>query len=144
LRRALLLLALVAAYATFGLRSVAGDFVRRGRFDPFLPTAQAVEHRIEEGRFAEALPLALDLSRAYPDEPEVALWVARVHHGLHDPASEANAWEKYVALSAAPAEACPALPEAYEQAGRQGDARDAAARCLRYEERDALPGGGAR
>jgi predicted Zn-dependent protease len=138
--RALLLLALFAAYLTFGLRSVAGDLVSRGRFDPFLPAARGVEHRIEEGRFQEALPLALDLSRAYPDEPDVATSLARIYHGLGDPSNEARAWEKYVATSPAPAEACPALTQAYQQAGQSAEAQNAAARCAEFEARDALPG----
>jgi len=140
LRRALLLCALLAAYLTFGLRSVAGDWLSRGRFDPFLPAARAAEYRIEEQRFAEALPLVLDLWRAYPRESEVALSLARVQHGLRDAAAEAAAWEAYVKLSSAPAEACPALQDAYARAGKLAEAREAAARCLQFEARDALPG----
>ena len=142
--RALLLAALLAAYVAAGLRSAAGELVRAGRYDPFLPAARALEHRVEEGRFAEALPLALDLARAFPSEPEVAFSLARVHHGLHDAAAEAAAWEQYVTLSSTPGEACPALPEAYAAAGRADDARAASARCAGFDALDSLPGSGAR
>lgn len=138
--RALVLVVLLAAYLMAGLRPVAGDLARRGRFDPFLPTARALEHRVEENRFADALPMALELRRAYPDEPEIALQLARIHRGLRDASGEAAAWERYVSLSPAPAEACPALPDAYVRAGRPAEARDAAARCSAFAQRDALPG----
>src|SRR5262249_7628106 len=139
-RRALLLLALLAAYLAVGLRPVAGELVQRGRYDPFLPAARALEHRVEEGRFVEALPLALDLRRSFRSEPEVALLLARVHHGLGDPVNEASAWETYVTLSSTPAEACPALTEAYARAGRRDAAQTASARCDDFERRDPLSG----
>jgi len=137
-RRAALLVALLGAYVAVGLRPVAGEFLSRGEFDPFLPAVRALEFRVEEARFEEALPLAQDLARVFPAEPEVALMLARVHHGLRDAASEASAWETYVTLSSTPAEACPALPEAYARAGQADAARDAHARCAAFDGRDEL------
>jgi tetratricopeptide (TPR) repeat protein len=128
-RRTFVLLALFAVYLATALRGVVGELARRGRFDPFLPLARTVERRVEEGRFAEALPMAADLDRTYPREPQIAFWLARIHFGLHDTAREIDAWESYMRDSPAPGEACPALPEAYERAGRGDDGLRAYERC---------------
>ena len=135
-RRTLLLAALLSAYAAAGVRPAIGDALRRGRFDPWLPAARALEQRIEEARFADALPLAQELDRVYPREPQIAWWLARVHHGLHDPRREAAAWEAYVDTSAAPDDACPALADAYAQAGRAPDALHAYERCVQFAPED--------
>lgn len=137
MRRTLLLVVLLALYLASGMRPVVGDLLRRGAFDPFLPAARALDLRIAEGRLAEALPLAIDLDRAYPREAQIAMWLARVHHGLKDAPSEAAAWERYVDISAAPEEACPALPEAYAQAGRPSESLQAYERCAAFDEDDA-------
>jgi len=132
-----ILVVLLGAYLASGFRGIVSDVARRGEFDPFLPAARAIEHRIGEGRFAEALPLAIDLRRIYPREPQIALWIARIHHGLNDAAHEAAAWEAYVGLSPAPAEACPALPEAYARSGRGAEALPAYERCTAWDRDDA-------
>ncbi len=136
MRRTLLLSALLALYLASSVRSAVGGFFRRDAFDPFLPSARALEQRMAENRFSEALPLAADLDRAYPREPQIAMWLARIHHGLGDAAREAAAWEQYVALSPAPAEACPAWPDAYAHAGRSAESRRAAERCAAFGEDD--------
>lgn len=118
MRRTLLLITLLCAYSAFAFRGVARNVLQRGAFDPFLPLARVVEQRIGDSRFAEALPVALELQHAYPTEPLVAYWLARIHHGLNDSAAEAQAWERYVVLSPAPADACPAWPEAYARLHR--------------------------
>jgi hypothetical protein len=51
-RRTIRLVILLAAYLATALRGVAGELARRGRFDPFLLIARAVEERVEEQRFA--------------------------------------------------------------------------------------------
>ena len=137
-RRTLLLLFLLAVYLAPTVRSMAGEFFRRGAFDPFLPAARALEQRIEEGRFADALPLAHELERTYPREAQVAIWLARVHHGLNDSGSEVVAWERYVTLSPAPEEACPALPEAYARAGKPAESLQAYERCAAFDDRDVV------
>jgi Flp pilus assembly protein TadD len=131
-RRTLLLLFLLAVYLAPTVRSMAGEFFRRGAFDPFLPAARALEQRIGEGRFADALPLAHALERTYPHEAQVAFWLARIHHGLNDAKSEAAAWEQYITLSEAPGEACPALPEAYARAGQETESLRAFERCAQF------------
>jgi tetratricopeptide (TPR) repeat protein len=131
-RRILLLLALLAMYSASDVRSMMGGLFRSERFDPFLPAGRALEQRIGDGRFAEALPLAIELDRTYPRQPQIAFWLARVHHGLNDAAREAAAWERYVATSPAPAEACPALPEAYEHAAQPDASLRAYERCAEW------------
>ena len=131
-RRTLLLLFLLAVYLAPTVRSMAGDFFRRDKFDPFLPTVRALEQRIAEGRFADALPLVIELDRAYPRQAPIALLLARVHHGLNDAAREAAAWERYLATSPAPAEACPALPEAYASAKQPAESLRAYERCAQF------------
>jgi len=128
-RRGWVLAALAGAYLAVGMRPLIGQMFRRAGFDPFLPAARALELRIEEGRFAEALPLAIDLDRAFPHEPQIVLWRARIQHGLSDPRREATAWEEYLALGVAAAEACPALPDAYARAGLAAEALRAYERC---------------
>ena len=135
-RRTLLLVGLLALYLASGLRPVIGERLKRGGFDPFLPAARVLEQRIADGRFSEALPLAIDLDRAYPREPQIAFWLARVHHGLKDPASEAAEWERYVETSPAPADACPAWPEAYARASQPTESLHAYERCVAFDEND--------
>ena len=136
MRRTFLLVVLLALYLAAPVRSLVGGIVRRGEFDPFLPAARALEQRIGEGRFADALPLAHELDRIYPHDGTVAFWLARVHHGLNDSVSEAVAWERYMTLSAAPEEACPAVAEAYTQAGRPAESLRAYERCAAFDAGD--------
>jgi tetratricopeptide (TPR) repeat protein len=136
-RRALLLTALLCAYGAFAFRGIARGALQRGAFDPLLPLARAVEQRIGDTRFAEALPVALELQHAYPTEPLVAYWLARIHHGLNNSAAEAEAWEQYVALSPAPSDACPAWPQAYTRLHRAEQAVSTYERCVRLAPEDA-------
>ena len=138
MRRTFLLVLLLAIYLASHVRSLVGGVARRGEFDPFLPAARALEQRIGEGRFADALPLARELERTYPRDAQVFFWLARVHRGLNDSASEIIAWERYVTLSAAPEEACPALAEAYARVGRPAESLQAYERCAAFDDRDVL------
>lgn len=137
-RRTLLFVALLVLYFGSALRPVIEDRLRHGAFHPFLAPARVLEQRLAEERFAEALPLARDLDRTYPGEAQIALWLARIHHGLNDAGAEAAAWERYIVRSSAPEEACPALPEAYARAGRPDASRDASARCTAFDDADGL------
>ena len=136
MRRTLLLTVLLCAYGALAFRGTARHLIRRGAFDPLLPLARSVEHRIGDQRFAEALPVALELQRAYPTEALVVYWLAQIHHGLNDAAAEADAWERYVAISPARAEACPALPESYARLRRDDDALSSFERCARFDPDD--------
>ena len=137
-RRTLLLVGLLMLYLASALRPAIEDRVHRGAFDPFLPAARALEQRLAAGRYAEALPLVDELDRTYPREAQLAFWRARVHHGLNDPAREAAAWERYVGLSPAPEDACPALPEAYVRAGKEAESLRAYERCAAFDQGDVV------
>jgi tetratricopeptide (TPR) repeat protein len=136
-KRTLLLVALLLVYAAFAFRGAVRGILQRGAFDPLLPFGRTVELSIGDKRFGEALPAALELQQAYPTEPLVAYWLARIHHGLEHPAAEAEAWERYMALSPAPAEACPSLPLAYTRLRRIDLALATYERCARLAPDDA-------
>jgi tetratricopeptide (TPR) repeat protein len=134
--RALLLATLAAAYGASGASDRIAALAHPNRFDAFLPLARAVELRIGAGRFAEAQPLADTLAHTYPTAPLIAFWRAQIRRGLGDAAGEASAWEDYVRLSETPAEACPAIAEAYARGGRADRALDAYRRCAGFAPED--------
>jgi tetratricopeptide (TPR) repeat protein len=119
-----LLLALLLGYATIFVRPPTGGFRLRAEFDPFGARPRLVEQLIVAKKFKEALPLAEELRRSFPNEPQIASWLGVVQHELNNAQAEANAWEDYQRLSPAPVLACPNLPEAYR---RLGDAQRAVA-----------------
>jgi len=132
--RALLLLLLAAVYAaSLGKLPGAGASTA---FDPLAPRPHAVERLIVAGKFADALPQASALRDSYPREPLVLMWVARAHHGLSQWREEASAWEAYQKVSPAPAESCPALPQAYERLGMVEAAVAAYGRCAEIDPMD--------
>src|SRR5262245_39872438 len=128
IRGTLLALFLGACVARF----VGPRFGGRDAFDPLTPRGRQIEQAIVSGRYAEALPLATALSRAYPQEPQVLYWLAEIHRGLGSSSAEIDAWEQFTKLSGAPEAACPSLPEAYAREGRAQDALHAYERCARF------------
>jgi len=134
MNRALMLLLLCAAYVAVLTPPSTWRLSGASPFDPLAPRPREVEELIVAGRFTDALPLANALGQAYPEEPLVAYWRATVHHALGQAESEAAAWETYVRVSHAPAEACPAWPNAYLRLGQTQHAREAAERCTRFEQ----------
>jgi tetratricopeptide (TPR) repeat protein len=103
--------------------------------DVVSPRAREVEQAIASARFSAALPIALELRQAHPDEPLVELWLAAIYRGLDRHHDEAASWERFIALGSAPAEACPGLADAYARA----DATRAVAayqRCVDLDPRD--------
>ena len=132
--RSTLLVALLAAYAAVFLPRAVRTSGRAG-FDPLQPRPRSVEELIVAKRFADALPLATELRAAFPDEPLVAYWLARINGGLDQPLAEADAWDAYVSLSNAPQEACPSWPRALSQANLQDRARAATERCAAFVSR---------
>ena len=128
-----MLAALCAAYAAVLMPPGTWRLTGASPFDPLAPRPREVEELIVAGRFADALPIAAELQRAYPEEPLVAFWTAAINRGLDRPEAEAAAWETYVQRSHAPADACPAWPEAYARLGQLDRARAAAERCAAFE-----------
>jgi len=79
LARTALLLTLLAAYVATIVRPA---LVAGGGFDAVGPASRYVELAIGEHRYAEALPVALDLRRAHTGEPLVAYWLVTIYQGL--------------------------------------------------------------
>jgi len=134
--RTVLFIALLVAYAAaFGqlptVRANGGP-----RFDPLDRRPHAIEQLIVAGRFDEALQPATDLQRSFRAEPLLAYWLATIHHGLNQWQQEATAWEEYLRLSPTPADACPALPEAYMRLGWADHALVSYERCATFDPRD--------
>ena len=131
-KRVVLFLVLLTAYGVF----FEHRFVPAGgaRMDALSPRAREVELAIVENRFADALPIALELEAGYPGEPLTALWLAAIYRGLDRPNDEVRAWERFIALGSQPAEACPELAEA--RARVDGAALPAFERCAELDSRD--------
>jgi tetratricopeptide (TPR) repeat protein len=88
----------------------------------------------EGGRYGDALEPTLALTRALPNQQVYAERLARIYQHLNRPADEAAAWERVVAVSPTPVDACPALPDAYVRAGGLSPAAlDAFERCAAFE-----------
>jgi tetratricopeptide (TPR) repeat protein len=124
-KRVAVLVVLLVAYAAFLERRLVSE--GPARIDPVGPRAREVEQAIGTGRFADALPVALELGSS-SREPLVAYWLALIYHGLGRPADEIESWERFIDRGGAPADACPGLADA---AARLGDA----ARALSTYER---------
>jgi tetratricopeptide (TPR) repeat protein len=130
--RTAMLLTLLAAYVAVIVR-LAGPSVAERRLDALAPQPRSVERAIGERRFADALPVAHELQRTHEDEPLIAYWLATIYHGLDRPRDEAAAWETYIDLSSTPAEACPAIAEAYERLGDRERSFGLYRRCVDYD-----------
>jgi tetratricopeptide (TPR) repeat protein len=129
MKRTGLLAVVLALYVAVLGRGPAGRAIGNAGFDALDPRPSAVEQLIVAGRFAEALPLALELRNQYPNEPLTFYWLAMINHHLTRWHEEAEAWTEYVRTSAAPREACPDWPAAYARNGEAARALSAAARC---------------
>lgn len=98
-------------------------------FEPLSPRGREVEHAIEERRFTDALPLAQELGRAYPDEPLISYWFGEIYRGLSQPRDEAAAWERVFEQTGSADAACPALPLAYARIPDASKSLEAYERC---------------
>ena len=96
LARTALLLTLLTAYVAAIVRPA---LVAGSGFDAVGPESRFVELAIGEHRYAEALPVALDLRRAHAGEPLVAYWLVTIYQGLGRPAEARSAWDDFARLS---------------------------------------------
>jgi len=103
--------------------------------DPLQPEAREVERAIANSRFADALRIATDLEKTYPQEPLVAYWLAAIYHGMDSPRDEAQAWERYMQSSSMPDEACPRIGQLYEDLGDRARALNEYERCAALDPR---------
>src|SRR5262249_6786290 len=131
-----IIVALFLAYLAFVARIPSPGFRGHQAFARLAPRPHEVERFIVAKEYAAALPLALELRRSFPDEPQLMYWTAVIQQGLNDWSAEAKAWEEYVRASPTPEEACPALPEAYSHLGAASQALTAYERCSRFTPSD--------
>ena len=132
----IILLAVVALLYGTVLAPPRAAVSRRGRIDPLTPKARSVEQAIAAGRFADALPVALEISRTYQDDPLPDLWLTTIYRSLDRPEDEAAHWERYVTHSSVPERACPAMAEAYARFAPRDRIVAAYARCAEIDARD--------
>jgi Flp pilus assembly protein TadD len=125
--RTFILAVLLVGYGAVFLRLPSLGATRA--FDPLEPRGRQVESDLAQGRFEDALPIALALEAAYPSESVIPRWLADIYHGLGRDADEARALERVLALTADAEAACPDLPIAYGQAAQPQDALAAYERC---------------
>jgi hypothetical protein len=97
LTRTALLLGLLAAYVAATVRPMV-EHGGRG-FDALGPESRFVERAIGEQRFGDALPVALQLRRAYGAEPLVAYWLATIYQGMGRTAEARAALAEFRRLS---------------------------------------------
>ena len=94
------MLGLLAAYTAATVRP-ALEHGGRG-FDALGPESRFVEHAIGEQRFENALPVALQLQRAFGAEPLVAYWLVTIYEGMGRTTDAAAAWNEFKRLSGSP------------------------------------------
>jgi tetratricopeptide (TPR) repeat protein len=137
-KRTALWVALALVYVgTFArLAGVGEAWLSGSEFDPMARRPRAVEHAIGEGRFAEALPLAIELNRIHPAQPLVSYWLAVIYRGLARAQDEAGAWEAYMRQSTTPEEACPDVAAAHGRAGDAARAMAALKKCTELDPRE--------
>jgi tetratricopeptide (TPR) repeat protein len=110
---------------------------------PFAPTVSAgarIEADIESsrtlyaaGKFGEALAPTERLAQALSSQAVYHSRLARVYHELNRPADEAGSWERFMATSPTPIDACPSVAQAYDRAGRPELAIAALERCASFQ-----------
>jgi tetratricopeptide (TPR) repeat protein len=107
---------------------------------PFAPQANGADAALDRDirdsralfdakRFDEALPPTQRLATQLPTHAIYHERHALILRELSRPADEAQAWERMMAASPTPVDACPMIAEAYEKAGDPAKARSALERC---------------
>ncbi|MBI5622245.1 MAG: tetratricopeptide repeat protein [Elusimicrobia bacterium] len=102
---------------------------------PVLSSAEArdIADRFEEdrrtGEFRRALAGVRRLLKSFPDRPEYLQAEAELLAQLGDPEGSAASWEAFMAVAPFPADACPHIGKAYEQAGEPSRSLDALRLC---------------
>lgn len=92
----------------------------------------------DDGRYTEALPPTLELTRAFPKQHVYWERLALVYQHLGQAQDEAAAWERMVTVSPNPVDACPALPDAYARASKSSaTALHAYRRCAAFDTENA-------
>jgi tetratricopeptide (TPR) repeat protein len=107
---------------------------------PFAQTAEASDLQLQNDirdsralfdarKFSEALPPTERLAAQLSTQSIYHDRLAQIFHELKRPADEAKAWERVMATSPTPVDACPMVAQAYQQAGDEDKALAAFERC---------------
>jgi tetratricopeptide (TPR) repeat protein len=92
---------------------------------------------IHDGKFAQALEPALQLTSAEPGNHAYLRNLAQVYHGLGRFADEARTWELFEEAAPLPAEACPQVGIAYFKLARFEEASRALEHCFELDKDNA-------
>jgi tetratricopeptide (TPR) repeat protein len=85
------------------------------------------------GKYDQALAPTERLANALSSQAVYHSRLARVYHELNRPADEARSWERFMATSPTPIDACPMVARAYDRAGRPELAIAALERCATFQ-----------
>jgi predicted Zn-dependent protease len=96
-------------------------------------SSRRADKLIAARRFADALPIALDIQRQHPDDSGAFRRLARVYAGLGRPADEAVAWERLLAVAPATQDVCVRLSTVYQRLDRPVNVVSTAERCLAFD-----------
>lgn len=93
---------------------------------------------LDAEQWEEALARTLALVQRFGERPAYLARLATLYNRLHRPVDEVAQWERFMAVSPRPAQACPALGKAYRGLGQYEEAISAFTRCLASDPRSAL------
>lgn len=93
---------------------------------------------VAAGRWHDALPTTTALIESYGERPAYLSRLADIYDRMHRPADEIAAWERFMAVSPRPAQACPMVGKAYRGLGQYAQAVDAFRRCLQADPANAM------
>lgn len=102
-------------------------------------TADAAAIRaVDAEQWDDALAGTLALVQHFGERPAYLARLATIYNRLHRPADEVAQWERFMAVSPRPSQACPALGKAYRGLGQYEEAIGAFTRCLAADPQSAL------
>ncbi len=93
---------------------------------------------LDAEQWEEALAHTLTLVQRFGERPAYLARLATLYNRLHRPVDEVAQWERFMAVSPRPAQACPALGKAYRGLGQYEEAISAFTRCLASDTESAL------
>jgi tetratricopeptide (TPR) repeat protein len=99
-------------------------------------TREILEHckqLLAEKKFGQALPDALRLHQAFPENHIYIDQLANIYGALGRFAEEAAMWEKYLLYAPMPGEGCPQIAVAYKKQNKDAEALNAYERCYTME-----------
>jgi Flp pilus assembly protein TadD len=130
-RQLLIAAALTTAFGVVLLGTPSCATTRGASVGPF----RRVDRLLADGRFREALPLALENRQQHPDDRGVAWQMARAYQGLGTARDEAAAWEAYLRLAPATGDVCLRLSEVYHSLAQPAQVVAVVNRCLALDDR---------